>query len=152
MLNTKLTGMVEGWKFLSRSSKFVSIVDDECDISELFRDALQRLPGLSIFTFTDPTIAFEHFKMNERFYALVISDLRMPIMDGIQVITKIKDINHSVRTILMTAFDVDDKLFQEYSKKEIINGFVQKPVGLHTLVQEVSVQLHSYEMQKVYAS
>jgi hypothetical protein len=46
--------------------------------------------------------------------------------------------NHSVRTILTTAFDVDDKLFQEYSKKEIINGFAQKPVNLQTLVHEVS--------------
>jgi DNA-binding NtrC family response regulator len=110
------------------------------------------LPGLSIFTFTDPTIALEHFRINNRFYALVISDLRMPVMDGIQLIIRIKDMNHSVRTILMTAFDVDDKLFQEYSKKEIINGFAQKPVGLQTLVHEVSDQLHSYEMQKISAS
>jgi DNA-binding NtrC family response regulator len=96
------------------------------------------LPGLSIFTFTDPTIALEHFRINNRFYALVISDLRMPVMDGIQLITRVKDMNHSVRTILTTAFDVDDKLFQEYSKKEIINGFAQKPVNLQTLVHEVS--------------
>ncbi|MDW0152795.1 MAG: response regulator [Nitrososphaeraceae archaeon] len=124
-------------------------MDDECDITELFRDALQSLPGLSIFTFTDPTIALEHFKINKRFYALVISDLRMPVMDGIQLITRVKDMNHSVRTILMTAFDVDDKLFREYSKKEIINGFAQKPVSLQTLVHEVSDQLHSYEMHKI---
>lgn len=121
-------------------------------ITELFRDAIQCLPDLSIFTFTDPIIAFEHFKINKRFYALVISDLRMPVMDGIQLITRVKELNHSVRTILMTAFDVDDKLFQEYSKKEIINGFAQKPVSLQTLVHEVSDQLHSYEMQKISAS
>ncbi|MDW0128389.1 MAG: response regulator [Nitrososphaeraceae archaeon] len=127
-------------------------MDDECDITELFRDALQSLPGLSIFTFTDPTIALEHFKINKRFYALVISDLRMPVMDGIQLITRVKDMNYSVRTILMTAFDVDDKLLHVYSKKGIINGFAQKPVNLQTLVHEVSDQLHSYEMQKISAS
>lgn len=152
MLSTEITGVVEGWTLLSHVSKFVSIIDDECDITELFRDALQSLPGLSIFTFTDPTIALEHFRINNRFYALVISDLRMPVMDGIQLITRVKDMNHSVKTILMTAFDVDDKLFQEYSKKEIINGFAQKPVSLQTLVHEVSDQLHSYEMQKISAS
>jgi hypothetical protein len=52
---------------LSPSSKFVSIVDDERDITELFRDALEGLPGLSIFTFTDPTIAIEHFKIKHEF-------------------------------------------------------------------------------------
>ena len=134
------------------ANKLVSIVDDEYDITELFRDALRRLPGLSIFTFTDPVIALEHFRINKRFYALVISDLRMPVINGAQLLKTVKDLNPKVRTILMTAFDVNDKLFQEYSKKEIINGFAQKPIRLENLVQEVSAQLHTYEMQKIYAS
>ncbi len=49
----------------------------------------------------------------------------------------------------MTAFDVYDKLFQEYNKKQIMNGFGQKPVSVQTSVQEVSDQLHSCEMQKI---
>ena len=138
-------------KFIT-ANKLVSIVDDERDITELFRDALRRLPSLSVFTFTDPVIALEHFRINKRFYALVISDLRMPVINGDQLLKTVKDLNPKVRTILMTAFDVNDKLFQEYSKKEIINGFAQKPIRLETLIQEVSVQLHSYEMQKIHAS
>ncbi len=85
---------------------------------------MQRLPGLSIFTFTDPTIALEHFKINKSFYALVISDLRMPVINGFQLLKTVKDLNPQIRTILMTAFDVDDELFAEYRKKEIINSFV----------------------------
>lgn len=134
------------------SNKLVSIVDDERDITELFRDALRRLPVLSIFTFTDPAIALEHFRINKRFYALVIADLRMPVINGAQLLKTVKDLNPKVRTILMTAFDVKDKLFQEYSKKEIINGFARKPIRLETLVQEVNAQLHSYEIRKIYAS
>ena len=134
------------------TKKLVSIVDDECDVTELFGDGLRKLPGLSIFTFTDPKIALEHFKINKSFYALVISDLRMPVINGVQLLKTAKDLNPEVRTVLMTAFDVEDKLFQDYTKKEIINCIVQKPITLETLVQEVSGQLHSYEMQKVYAS
>ena len=66
---------------LKNRKKIVSIVDDEQDITELFGNALRRLPGLSIFTFTEPTIILEHFKINKRFYVLVISDLRMPVID-----------------------------------------------------------------------
>ena len=150
MLNDKNHGVVEGWKFLSPTSKFVSIVDDEHDIAGLFGDALQKVSGFSIFTFTDPTIALEHFKMNRCFYALVISDLRMPVINGIQLLKTVKDLNPNVKTILTSAFDVNDQLFQEYSEKEIINGFVKKPIRLETLVQHASEQLHHYEMQKIY--
>lgn len=152
MYNDKNHGVVEGWKFLAPTSKYISIIDDEHGITELFRDVLKALPGLSIFTFSDPIIALEHFKTNQRFYALVISDLRMPVVNGFQLLKTAKDLNPEVRTVLMTAFDVEDQLFQDYTKKEIINCIVQKPITLETLVQEVSGQLHSYEMQKVYAS
>ena len=110
---------------------------------------MRRLPGLSIFTFTDPTIALEHFKINKGFYVLVISDLRIPVINGFQLLKTVKDLNPQVRTILMTAFDVDDELFSAYRKTEIINGFAQKPIKLETLIQEVSGQVHSYEMLKV---
>ena len=61
-----------------------------------------------------------------------------------------KDINKFVRTILMTAFTIDDQIFHDNIKKKIINGFVQKPVSLFDLIKEVDTQLHSYEMQKTY--
>jgi DNA-binding NtrC family response regulator len=57
------------------SNKLVSIVDDEQDITILFRDALMSIKGITVFTFTDPLLALEHFQMNDRTYVLVISDL-----------------------------------------------------------------------------
>jgi YesN/AraC family two-component response regulator len=44
----------------------------------------------------------------------------MPGLDGMQLIKKIKELNPLVRTILMTAYEVDDAVFKEYVKKEII--------------------------------
>ena len=73
----------------------------------------------------------------------------MPVINGFQLLKAVKELNSQVRTILMTAFDVDDEVFSEYRKKEIINGFAQKPIRLENLVQEVSGQLHCYEMLKV---
>jgi len=73
----------------------------------------------------------------------------MPVINGSQFLKAVKDMNPQLRTILMTAFDVDDELFSCYRKKEIINGFAQKPIRLENLVQEVSEQLHFYEMLKV---
>ena len=127
----------------------MSIIDDASDIALAFHEALKSLPGITVFTFTEPQLALEHYKTNKNFYALVISDLRMPVINGFQFLKTVKDLNPEVRTILMTAFEVEDKLFEEYSKKEIIDGFFQKPISLDNLLQEVRAQLHSYELQKI---
>lgn len=126
----------------------VAIVDDELDIVNLFRDALSRIKQLSVFTFTDPMAALEHIKLNKSNYAVVISDLRMPGINGMDLIYKIKKENPLVRTLLMTAFEVNDKVFEEYVKNNIIDGFLQKPLKLRDLESEVHKQIKIYKKSK----
>lgn len=126
----------------------VAIIDDESDIVNLYRDALSKIDGLSIFTFTDPMIALEHFKIHKCDYALIITDLRMPGINGTDLVYKIKKENPLVRTLLMTAFEVDDKVFEECVKNDIIDGFIQKPVKLRDLLSEVLKQLNIYKRIK----
>jgi DNA-binding NtrC family response regulator len=133
---------------LNKSSKLVAIIDDELDITVLFRDAIRGIRGISIFTFTDPIMALEHFKINRKDYRLIVSDLRMPGINGIELLKRIKELNPLVRTVLMTAFEFNDKLFQQYAEKQIINGFLQKPILLKDLVKEVDNQLHIYQLQE----
>lgn len=133
-------------------NRIVSIVDDDPDITMFFHEALRSIPGIAIFTFTDPILALEHFQVKGYAYVLAISDFKMPGLNGMELLNKIKDSNRFVRTILMTAFTIDDNLFQEYTKRKIINGFLQKPIGLHDLLKEVNTQLDSYELQKKYPS
>ena len=126
----------------------MAIVDDELDIVNLFRDALSRIKQLSVFTFTDPMAALEHIKLNKSNYAVVISDLRMPGINGMDLIYKIKKENPLVRTLLMTAFEVNDKVFEEYVKNNIIDGFLQKPLKLRDLESEVHKQIKIYKKSK----
>ena len=126
----------------------VSIVDDDPEIVLLFHEVLKSISGITIFTFTDPIMALEHFQINEYAYVLVISDYKMPGLNGMEFLKKIRDLNRFVRTILMTAFQIEDKIFRENT----INAFLQKPISMHDLLKEVDTQLHSYEMQKRYPS
>ena len=130
----------------------VSIVDDNPDIILLFNEALKSISGITIFTFTDPILALEHFQINEHAYVLVISDVKMPRLNGMEFLKKIKELNRFVRTILMTAFQIEYKVFREYTKKKIINASLQKPIDIHDLLKEVDTQIHSYEMQKKFPS
>ena len=133
---------------MSNNNRIVDIVDDDLEITLLFREALKDISRVKIFTFTDPVLALEHFQINEYAYVLVISDFKMPGLNGMEFLKKIKALNPFVRTILMTAFEVVDKIFRDYTKNKIIDAFLQKPIGMHDLIKEVDTQLHSYENQK----
>ena len=93
-------------------------------------------------------MALEHFKINSKDYRLIVSDLRMPGINGIELLKRIKELNPLVRTVLMTAFEFDNQLFQKNVEKQIINGFLQKPIMLKDLVKEVDNQLHIHQLQE----
>lgn len=85
---------------VSTKVRIVSIIDDELDITELFRDAIcGNTDGISVVTFNDRVLALEHFTENKQDYALVISDLRMPSRNGLELLKRIKSSSPNVRTI-----------------------------------------------------
>jgi CheY-like chemotaxis protein len=115
------------------------------DTTDLFRDALCRIPGLTVIAFNDPTEALKHFTINQEEYVLVISDYKMPVLNGLDLLRKVKTLNPNVRTMLMSAFDVDgDHLLQKYLIEEIIDKFIQKPTTILSLCNEVQSQVSAY--------
>jgi DNA-binding NtrC family response regulator len=134
---------------VSENNRIVSTVEDDPSTILFFREALKGFSGITIFTFTDPVLALEHFQDYDYAYDLVISDFKMPGMDGMELLKNIKDSNRFVRTILITAaFRLDNKIFQEYTKKKIINGFIQKPISLHDFLKEVETQCSRMNYKK----
>jgi DNA-binding NtrC family response regulator len=119
-------------------SKSILVLDDELDIVIIFRQALSR-GGFHVFGFTDPLLALEHFKLNASDYALVISDVRMPQMNGFEFVSSIKTIKPDAKIVLMSAFEVSDLEFATLPIK--INDFIRKPVDVGTLVQKVRVAM-----------
>jgi DNA-binding NtrC family response regulator len=133
---------------ISKNNKIVSVVDDEQKTAQLFHSALNTLKGINVFEFTDPILALEHLKINKLDYAVMISDLRMPVINGVQLLKTVKDLNPSTRTILMTGYDIDNSLLQEYTKKEIIDCFLRKPIELGQLLSEVNKQIYKIKNTK----
>ncbi|MFZ0511768.1 MAG: response regulator, partial [Candidatus Nitrosopolaris sp.] len=66
-----------------KNRKLILLLDDEYDIVNILKAGLEKY-GLNIFGFTDPMLALEHFRLNTREYSLVVSDLRMPGMSGLE--------------------------------------------------------------------
>jgi DNA-binding NtrC family response regulator len=132
---------------MAANEKIVSVVDDDLNTTELFHVALsENIDGISVVSFNDPVIALEHFAANKDAYVLVISDLRMPSLNGLELLKKVKSSNPKVRTLLMSAYNFDeDLLFLKYMEEGIIDSSIDKPVTMNRLYQRVLEQLNAYE-------
>ena len=132
---------------MASNIRIVSIVDDELDITQPYQDSIYgHINGISVVCFNNPVTALEHFIENKKDYALVISDLRMPNLNGLDLLSKIKMINPNVRTILVSAYEVkEDKVFQKYMKDGTIDLFIEKPIPIDWLRQKVREQVEAYE-------
>jgi DNA-binding NtrC family response regulator len=108
----------------------IAIIDNEVDVVSLFQEALE-LAGFKVCPFTDPLEALNHIKQNPKDYSLIISDYRMPKLDGNELCTKLISINPDLKIILMSAFeqiDYDHSRFQ----------FISKPIPLPRLIRIVN--------------
>ena len=110
----------------------VMLVDDEIDIIGLFTEIL-TLNGISVRPFTNPKEALDEFEQSHDSYRLIISDVRMSPMSGVEFITKIKEIDSNVNVILMTAFEIDRNQLKEINTDEFFN----KPIRMNDLVNIV---------------
>jgi two-component system, chemotaxis family, chemotaxis protein CheY len=110
----------------------VMLVDDEIDIIGLFTEIL-TLNGISVRPFTNAEEALREFEQNHPYYKLVISDVRMSPMSGIEFVKKLREIDANIKVILMTAFEMEGSQLREIDPDEFFN----KPIGMNNLVQIV---------------
>jgi DNA-binding NtrC family response regulator len=80
----------------------ILIIDDEKDMLALLKRILTEETGHEVVTETNPMTALDLFK--EKPFDLVITDLKMPRMDGIKVLETVKKVSPDVSVVILTAF------------------------------------------------
>jgi CheY-like chemotaxis protein len=136
---------------MALENRSVLVLDDEFDIISLIKQSLSRI-GLHVYAFTDPLLALEHFRINCKNYVLVVSDIRMPGMNGFEFVRKIREINPAIKVLLMSAFEVNSTELAAGLGSTKIDVFIQKPISLHQLnsvIQEHIQEPKSYRKTKV---
>jgi DNA-binding NtrC family response regulator len=112
------------------------IVDDDFDIVQVLKMGLLKNRFL-VDAFTNPEEALQSFKSNAESYYLVLSDIRMPAISGIQLAKRVKEVNPNVKVVLMTAFEIRDTEFSKVFPSTQVDGFVQKPIGIKDLTDKI---------------
>ena len=105
----------------------ILVVDDEPELASLFK-AFLKTQGYNVVSFTDPVVAFEYFRETVDKHSLIITDLRMPGISGIDLAKSIRQINSKIKIFLMTAFESKDLEDEEYFINARIDLLIQKPV------------------------
>ncbi|MFH2060243.1 MAG: ATP-binding protein [Pseudomonadota bacterium] len=117
---------------IQRGSERILLVDDEEMIVKMEKQVLERL-GYHVTTRTGSTEAFEAFKANPSKFDLIISDMTMPGMTGVQLCNEIKKIRPGIPVIICSGFS--DQINEETSKKLGIQGYVMKPVIIREIAK-----------------
>jgi|ERR1044072_3212486 response regulator RpfG family c-di-GMP phosphodiesterase len=116
----------------------VLIVDDEMELALIYKKYLE-LSGYDVVSFTDPLLAFEYYKENIQRFTHVLTDLRMPTINGIELASKIRKLNNKVRIFLITAFTIDDFINNKDYVDSKIEMVIEKPVRLNTLREYLNI-------------
>ena len=112
------------------------VVDDDSDIVQVLKLGLLKNRFL-INSFTNPEEALQNFQSNSEDYCLMLSDVRMPQLSGMQLARKVKEINPKVKVVLMTSFEIKDNEFSKVFPSTQVDGFVQKSIGMNDLANKI---------------
>jgi CheY-like chemotaxis protein/predicted transcriptional regulator len=112
-----------------KSSLNVMIVEDEPDTLLTYRAFLSSAEGYNVDTFLDSNEALKRFvNLNHPYYDLVITDIRMPGLNGLQLYQKMKSIDDSIKVMFVSALDAVQELTSIFPDLHF-NNIIRKPVA-----------------------
>jgi signal transduction histidine kinase/GGDEF domain-containing protein len=128
----------------------ILIVDDEKDIRELLVRVLTRIGGFRVELAENGEDALQ--KISKDSYDLVLTDLKMPKMDGLQLVGEIARIKPETLTVLMTGHGSIDSALE--AMKRGASDYLTKPLNLDELImrlRKVAEQKQRFVSLKDYA-
>jgi CheY-like chemotaxis protein/predicted transcriptional regulator len=124
----------------------IMIIEDELDLL-LTYELLLEGQGFNVYAFSDPRLALREFAKNSQHIDLVISDIRMNSINGIQLYKELKAIAPDLRIIFVSALDAAPELASALPgfKKE---DLIAKPVDQAKLSKSIHAALVEIELAK----
>jgi PAS domain S-box-containing protein len=112
----------------------ILVVDDEEMIATMEKLMLERM-GYQVVSFSSSNEALKAFGSDPDCFDLVISDMTMPYMTGLQLASRVKALRADIPVIICSGFS--DQINKDTIRNQCIEGYVMKPVSRKELSETI---------------
>ena len=116
----------------------ILVVDDEPDITMTLKMGLE-LKGFQVDTFNDSEEALSEFRPG--YYDLLLSDIKMPNLNGFELYSRIRDLDEKIRVCFITAFEIYYDEFRRVFPKLNVRCFANKPISIDVLAEIIKEEI-----------
>jgi CheY-like chemotaxis protein len=124
-------------------SVYILVVDDEPDVEALFRQQFRRELRSGRFQMefaaSAPVALRRAVEIRERSLILILSDINMPGMSGLEMLPMVRAARPEVPVIMITAYGDPDTRRNAIERGAV--GLLTKPIDFAALRQEIDVRL-----------
>jgi CheY-like chemotaxis protein len=111
----------------ANSSFNILIIDDDRDVLDIFTNVVKS-EGYNTVSYSDPAEAWNYFlNVSPYYFDLILTDIRMPWINGIKLYSKFKTINPDVKILFISALDAVEELVSVFPDIKSTD-FIRKPV------------------------
>jgi DNA-binding NtrC family response regulator len=121
-------------KYKAMESMKILVVDDEAPIREMIKKGLSQMGGYSVEVAQNGKEAIE--KLEKDIFDLVLTDIKMPEMDGLELLKNIKGTRPEMMVILMTAYGSIETAVE--AMRIGANDYITKPINFDDLLIHIS--------------
>ena len=114
--------------------KHIMLVDDDKDVLDIQKILIERL-GYKVSAFVDSTLALQNFTEHPSDFDLILTDMNMPKMTGLDLSKSILNIDAHKPIILCTGFS--DSVNESIAKRAGIKKFILKPLTMQKLSNDI---------------
>lgn len=112
----------------------ILLAEDDHAVRDFVRMALE-MDGHEVISVHDGEEALERIYAEQQKYDLLLTDIRMPVTDGIALVQKLQELNIPLPVLLMTALDDQEEKARDLGTQ--IKGFIIKPFTLENVREQV---------------
>lgn len=112
------------------------VVDDERDILRIIKRDLEAddIP-FKVDVFHSSELALQELDNHPKdYYDLILTDIRMPKMNGFELYRRIKEKNPSMKIAFITAFEINKDEFNKVLPSIDVKDFIIKPISMSDLI------------------